>query len=98
MPQVIRYFHLRPQIGLRGGATIRVAGDTERVGQVDIQIAICSRKDAFVKAVGRYVADYAPVKVVALRYLPREMEAVATQVLGYPVGFDFAIKYFLSKE
>jgi hypothetical protein len=40
MTRVERFFHIRTGSGY-GGATVRVVGDTEIVGQVDVQVAFC---------------------------------------------------------
>lgn len=97
MTQVVRYFHLRK--GTKGGATVKVTGDTSILGQVDVQFAQCSNKDNYVKAVGRTEADKAPVKVVPLRYLPQELGRISDKVkIRYQVDYTFAIKYFLPKE
>jgi hypothetical protein len=84
--KVTRFFHIRPNLN-NGGATVRVTGDTEQVGQVDVQVAFChtfsqsdlkrkakERKgDHFSKARGRLEAEQAQVKIVPLRYLPQEL-------------------------
>lgn len=93
--KVVRFFHVRSWGTTHGGVCVKVTGDTEKIGTVDVQAAACSRKDQYVKAIGRNEAEKAPVKVIALRYLPKE--------LGYfdrkgAQDFTFAIKYFLPKE
>jgi hypothetical protein len=35
-----RFFHIRPNLN-NGGATVRVTGDDESIGQVDVQVAFC---------------------------------------------------------
>jgi hypothetical protein len=40
MSRVERFFHIRTG-STTGGATVRVVGDTEIVGQVDVQVAFC---------------------------------------------------------
>lgn len=104
--QVERYFHMRTGRQF-GGATVRVTGRTEQVGQVDVQVALCSRKDPFCKKTGRNVASEAPVKVVPLRYLPKELARIqanlfAKQKVGMFMAADldytFALRYFLPKE
>jgi hypothetical protein len=40
MGRVERFFHIRTG-STHGGATVRVVGDTEIVGQVDVQVAFC---------------------------------------------------------
>lgn len=108
MSQVIRYFHIRNPKWMdathKGGVTVRVVGDTEQVGQVDVQYAECSRKDNFCKATGRSLAEKAPVKVVPLRFLPQEMARIAEKakdarrLIAYNSDFTFSMKYFLPKE
>lgn len=104
--QVIRYFHIRNPLFLdqcKGGVTVRVTGDTERVGQVDVQFAECSSQDNFCKKTGRSLAEAAPVKVVPLRFLSKELERIAERakdhkrIKAHMVNFDFAIKYFLPR-
>lgn len=97
MAKVVRYFHVRK--GTKGGATIKVTGDTEVLGQVDVQYALCSRKDQFVKAVGRAEAEKAPIKVVPLRYLPQELGRIEQRAkAAFRADYSFAVKYFLPKE
>lgn len=97
MAKVIRFFHIRT--GKKGGATVRVAGDTESIGTVDVQFSLCSKKDNFVKAIGRSCAEKAPVKVVPLRFLPRELGVISDKAKrAFNDDFTFAIKYFLPRE
>lgn len=103
MTKVVRFFHIRPFGSTHGGSTVQVTADTDVVGQVDVQVAKCSKRDQFVKHVGRMEAAKAPVKVVPLRYLPQELgrvwEASACRdKQEIPLDFTFAIKYFLPKE
>lgn len=109
MSQVIRYFHIRNPNWMdasgKGGVTVRVTGDTERVGQVDVQYAECSRKDSFCKKTGRSFAEKAPVKVVPLRFLPQELNRIAEKAVqrkriraNQLNDFTYALKYFLPKE
>lgn len=101
--QVSRFFHLRT-LKTTGGATVRVTGDTDIPGQVDVQVVFCSKKDPYCKKTGRDLVVMAPVKVVPLRYLPAEMariqEAMVRKTKCGVVfnDFTFAIKYFLPKE
>lgn len=103
MSKVVRYFHLRGTLQ-SGGATVKVTGDTDYVGQVDVQVAKCSKKDMYCKRTGRAEVEKAPVKVVPLRYLPNELSRVfAANVDKQSVkwihnDYTFAIKYFLPKE
>jgi hypothetical protein len=96
MSQVIRYFHIRT--GTKGGATVKVVGDTDKVGYVDVQATFVSKRDNYVKALGRSFAEKAPVKVVPLRFLPRELGLIQDKA-NYPFRTDmsYAIKYFLPK-
>lgn len=103
--QVERFFHIRDIFeNSKGGATIRVVGDTEHVGQVDVQYVECSRKDNYNKAQGRSLSAKAPIKVVSLRNLPAELDAIATRaqrhgrVKAVRRYYEYAIKYFLPKE
>jgi hypothetical protein len=66
---------------------------------VDVQFAKCSKRDTFVKHLGRAEAEKAPVKVVPLRYLPRELARLERQAQAWSRSdFDFSTKYFLPKE
>ena len=101
--KVERFFHIRT--GNTGGATVRVVGDTDLLGQVDVQVAQCSKMDPFCKKTGRDLASKAVPKVVPLRYLPSELGRVAVkachrtkQPFTSERDFSFAIKYFLPKE
>lgn len=98
MSQIERFFHLRQ--GPKGGATVRVVGDTDVVGHVFVQFARCSKKDAFCKATGRSLAVNKPAEYVALRYLPAALERIAKKEVGtqHPHDYSFAVKYFLPKE
>ena len=95
--KVVRYFHLRPVLSHKGGVCVKVVGDTEQVGQVDLQYSKCSNKDAYVKKTGRSLADAAPVKIVPLRYLAKELEHLGGPFIGYTPDFSFTLKYFLPK-
>lgn len=104
MSKVVRYFHIRPIKQGRGGATVKVTGSVDQIGQVDIQTVFCSKKDMFCKKTGRSLAETAPIKVVALRYLPQELariqDAMERKIKWPSYGHDFtyALKYFLPKE
>lgn len=100
MSKVVRYFHLRPFMEMKGGATVKVTGDTENPAQVDVQWTKCSRKDMFCKKTGRSFADKAPLKVVPLRYLPNELERISNKVgvINAVADYFFACRYFLPKE
>ena len=105
MAKVVRYFHIRPTGGVKGkfnGATVQVVGDTEMPAQVDVQVTFCSRKDMYCKKSGRVTADKAPIKIVALRYLPNELARIEEAVYGSELDtandFLFAMRYFLPKE
>ena len=102
---VKRYFHIRPQAGLKpkfNGATVLVVGDTDIPAQVDVQVAYCSRKDPFCKKSGREVACKSKTKIIALRYLSNELAYIEDVVNGHTLDnandFLFAIRYFLPKE
>jgi hypothetical protein len=105
--RVERFFHIRPFGQTRGGATVRVVGDTANPSHVEIQAVCCSRKDPYNKAVGREMAAAKPAKRVALRYLPKELAEIEqaagsivhnVQMKKYPADYTFALKYFLPKE
>ncbi len=101
MTKVVRFFHIRMPHTTHGGATVQVTGDTDVVGQVDVQFTQCSKKDQFVKKEGRSFAAKAPVKILPLRYLPQELGRIAGRVNPYMaqnVDYTFAMKYFLPKE
>lgn len=105
MSKVVRFFHIRPygKSG-RGGATVKVTGDPDQVGQVDVQASFCSKKDMFCKKTGRNEAEKAPVKVVPLRYLPQELGRVQLEMarktkLPFELhDFTYGVRYFLPKE
>lgn len=98
MSQVTRYFHIRT--GTKGGATVKVVGDpVASLGQVEVQYALCSRKDNYVKKIGRSQAESAPIKIVPLRYLPQELGRIQAKARSRLVQDNtYAIKYFLPKE
>jgi hypothetical protein len=99
--QVIRYFHLRSYHEEKGGATVKVTGNTEQVGQVDVQFTPVSKKDNYCRNTGRIMASKAPVKVLPLRYLPKELARIAEandSPSWHHGSFDFSTKYFLPKE
>ena len=104
MSKVVRFFHIRGFGTTHGGATVQVTGDTELLGQVDVQVARCSKRDQFVKKTGRAEAAKAPIKVVPLRYLAQELGRINTDVVrkcgkgAMGVDYTFALKYFLPKE
>jgi hypothetical protein len=122
--KIERFFHIRPNMN-NGGATVRVVGDTDKVGQVDVQVAFChthtkpiytpdgkvalpDRGDPYCRKTGRETASKAPVKIVPLRYLPKELERVWAEAYKKQAGheypcpitghYDFSVKYFLPKE
>lgn len=97
MTQVVRYFHIRR--GTKGGATVKVTGNTEQVGQVDVQYAQCSKKDNYVKRLGREEAAKAPIKVVPLRYLPQELGRIQAKAGSRLLtDYTYAVRYYLPKE
>jgi hypothetical protein len=112
MSRIERFFHLRT-FGTTGGATVRVVGNTDIVGQVDVQVAFChsgppnKKGDPYCRKTGRDTASAQPIKVVTLRYLPKELERIQAEVFRRSYGrahaipqqdFSFAVKYFLPKE
>ena len=108
MKLVERFFHIRTR-GAKGGATIRVVGDLDNIGKVNVQYTICSKKDVFCKKTGRSYAANAPVQEVALRDLAGKLAEIWCDVFRIePESFDFAwraqtrdfsfaIRYFLPK-
>lgn len=103
--KVSRFFHIR--FGTTGGATVKVTGETDKVGYVDVQTTYCSRKDPFCKKTGRETAEKAAAKLVPLRYLPAELGRIqadafkkskADESKHFAKDFTFAMKYFLPKE
>jgi hypothetical protein len=98
--KVERFFHIREAYDQpKGGATVLVTGDTEHIGQVDIQYVKVSSKDIYNKKLGRELARKAPIKVVALRYLPKELGRIQEKTCKYGLAeFNYAIPYFLPKE
>lgn len=101
--KVERFFHLRTDYQ-SGGATVRVVGDTDRVGQVDLQFTICSRNDPFCRKIGRAEALKAIPKIIPLRYLPQELARIEdkmrdqTRLSAPATDYTYALRYFLSKE
>jgi len=105
MSKVVRYFHIRLQDycgpSTHGGGTVKVTGDTNYPGQVDVQYTKCSSKDQFVKREGRSFADKAPIKVIPLRNLGKELDDIAKRCgdeYSHEAQWLFALKYFLPKE
>jgi hypothetical protein len=79
--RVERFFHLRPDLN-NGGATVRVVGETDNPGHVDVQVAFChthakvkekDKGDAYNKRTGRKTAADARVRIIPLRHLPKEL-------------------------
>jgi hypothetical protein len=93
----------------RGGATVRVEGDTDN-GPVRVQVTLCSFHDNFVKKTGRKFADSKPVKTIPLNQLPhllakvndkvkrRRPTAVKRIAAAYVIDYSFATKYFQPKK
>ena len=99
MSKIVRYFHLRNYGKHNGGVTVKVTGDLNFLGQVDVQYVVCSNKDPYVKKIGRSLADTAPVKIVPLRYLPKELENIGKKHIKHNFDtFDYSVFYFLPKE
>ena len=108
MKLVERFFHIRTR-GAKGGATIRVVGDLDNIGKVNVQYTICSKKDVFCKKTGRSYAANAPVQEIALRDLAGTLSGIECHAVSVPAHqFDyvwrssiptwsFAIRYFLPK-
>jgi hypothetical protein len=104
--QVVRYFHIRnfnpnAKRSKFNAATVRVEGNLNYVGQVDVQVAYCSKEDQFSRAKGREVANKATPKVMTLYNLPLELAKIDELVMGEECPKDFyafGIRYFLPKE
>lgn len=111
MSKVIRFFHIRPIVRQKGqwvprrngGATVRVVGDTEEVGTVEVQTIFCVNKDLYNKKIGRTLASESPVKVVPLRMLAKELLEISEEVDQFckakteDTDYNWAIRYFLPK-
>jgi len=103
MAEVIRFFHLRNGTE-KGGATIKVYGDTQNVGSVVVQAVLVSKKDNYCKKTGRTEVSKVKETAIPLRYLPNYLSDVMNRWVAqkdnpyYPDMFNFAIKYFLPKE
>jgi hypothetical protein len=112
MSQVVRYFHIRPLkrqnkewvYQQRHGATVRVVGDTENIGKVQVQFAFCSGRDMYCKKIGRLEAIKAEVRTISLRHLPSELHQISEEVdartksrMTEDTDYGFAMKYFLPK-
>ena len=102
--KVERFFHIR-RYHPNGGATVRVTGDTDTPAQVEVQVAFCSKKDAFCKKTGRELASTRRPKIVALRYLPQELARISQQAAKIchdpilpNIDYTYSIRYFLPKE
>jgi hypothetical protein len=78
--RVETFHHLRTG-KTTGGATVRVVGDTEIVGQVEVQVAFCHggggtkdgkkfKGDPYCKKIGRDNAAKTIPKIIPLRFLP----------------------------
>ena len=98
---IVRYFHIRPAMPNEhnGGITVKVTGFPDRFGQVEVQYAVCSKQDTYVKQIGRDMASKASIKIVPLRYLPRELSRLdqANKIKSFS-SFEYSIPYFLPKE
>jgi hypothetical protein len=77
---------------------VRVVGDTELIGQVDVQVAFChagptanrrnphNKGDVYQKKIGREIAAKQPIKAVPLRYLPQELGRIQRAVMARSYG------------
>ena len=109
--KTVRYFHIRPivrrlgrfMVYEKGGATVRVTGDSEDISNVTIQSISCSKDDNFVRRNGRVLASKAPEEVIKLRYLGMHLAEIAEDVEDrckkptQDSDYNFALKYFLPK-
>jgi hypothetical protein len=121
--RVERYFHIRPPHPLepflqgerfvpdtKGGATVRVVGDTDS-DKVQVQFTLCSVKDPFCRATGRKFASSKPILTMSLKALPDLLDGVAKDVVrnlkvprnqraNHPLSnmdWSFSTKYFVAK-
>lgn len=112
MTEVVRFFHIRPLTrknrewvpAQRAGATVKVVGDTDKVGSVTVQYTLCSKNDMFCKRTGRKEAEKAEAQEVSLRHLPSALtkiselvDAVIKKAMTPDTDYSYAIKYFLPK-
>lgn len=125
--RIERFVHIRPQGCIpaylfdiadlgetlsRGGATVRVVGDTES-DTVTFQVAYCSADDQFCRATGRDVATKHPMCTTPLESLPQVLQDVARNVVSrvlklshnqrkyhklWTYNGSYITKYFKAKE
>lgn len=101
--KVERFFHIRGFYPY-GGATVRVTGDTDHPGQVEVQHAVCSKKDMYCKRTGRELALSRTPRVIPLRSLPKEIADITRKAEQINHGYlqtrdyNFALRYFLPRE
>lgn len=107
-----RFFHIRPLVKRgrkftpyeKGGATVLVQS-TDKLGFVSVSFVLCSKKDNFVKKVGREQASQPDIQqVMPLRYLGKVLEDIANDVSEacklptLDTDYNYTLKYFLPKE
>jgi hypothetical protein len=102
-----RFFHVRlPSKPSKGGATVRVSScqpDHEGNPQVKVQLAMCSIKDSFWRAMGRLNTKAASPHPIKLEFLPIYLHGVQQEVFSRArvaktkrefTDFSYATKYF----
>lgn len=86
MPQLVRFFHIRPaaatqRFNTKGGATVRVTGNPATSDVVQVQVSYCSFNDAFCRKTGREVAAKHPILPIKRDWLPNILQDVARDVV-----------------
>lgn len=104
MSVVERYFHIRDHGRLKGGATVRVVGDTNS-DKVSVQFTLCSNKDNFSRQIGRGQAMMKLKHRILLSELPEFLGKIhehafvtgLTCTIPESVDYSYATKYFTPK-
>ncbi len=65
----------------------------ENPREVKVQLAFCSSKDTFVKAVGRATALAHPEVIINARHLPKFLKDADEKMLYGGQNFDYILKY-----
>lgn len=78
--RVERYFYIRAPGTTKGGATIRVVGDTNE-DEVAVQVTHCSQNTAFSRKEGRKYAEEKEHHRMPLADLPKKMMRTAHRVI-----------------
>lgn len=92
--------HTRPwarESHQHNGATVFVQPGGERT--VNVQVALCNKKDPYNKKIGRETALSHPCKLVNKRELPKFLAELAAQVDNFKTplvsDFEYVYKYLL---